>query len=305
MTANLLTLNPFKTEFMLIGLPQQLSKIRSPSLSLPPAQPIRSCSSARNLGFVFDSSLSLFQPTNLQALYSSYHYHIRDLRRIRNSLDHKTAATIATFLVHSRLDYCNSFYYSLPASQLHRLQLIQNALARAVSRTPLHSQISAVLHLLHWLKIEQRIKYKIISITHNLLHSATPSNLYRLLNIQPTRPTRSANCMSAHPKLTSLLKLSVRPFRNAVPSLWNKLSTTIRSLSTETTHACQLSTIPTTCLISSTILKHLKTFFHSHLSSLGSFYPSAVYLFDQSLSIPCNCIECPRIYQLQLVLWAL
>ena len=35
MTANLLSLNPSKTEFMLIGLPQQISKISNPSISLP------------------------------------------------------------------------------------------------------------------------------------------------------------------------------------------------------------------------------------------------------------------------------
>ena len=211
MTANLLTHNPFKTEFMIIGLPQQVSKIHSPSLSLPTAQPILSYSSSRNLSFVFDSSLSFSQ--QISKLSSSCHYHIGDLRHIRISLDHKTAATIATSLVHSRLDYCKSLYYSLLSSQLHRLQLIQNALARAVSRTPLHSPISPVLHSLHWLKIEQRIQYKIISITHNLLHSATPSYLYRLLNIQSTRPTRSSNCLClVHPKLTSWLKFSDRSF---------------------------------------------------------------------------------------------
>ena len=168
MTANLLILNPSKTESILISQPQQLSKIHSPSLSLPLAQSILPCSSARNLGFVFDSSFSFSQ--QISKLSSSCHYHIRDLRRIRNSLDHKTAATITTSLVHFSLDYYNSLYYSLPASQLHRLQLIQNALARAVSRTPLHYPISPVLHSLHWLKIEQRIQYKIISITRNLLH---------------------------------------------------------------------------------------------------------------------------------------
>ena len=158
MTANLLTLNPSKTEFMLIGLPQQLPKIHSPSLSLPPSQSILPCSSARNLGFVFDFSLSFSQ--QISKVSSSCHYHKRDLRPTRNCLDHKTAATIATSLVDSRLDYCNSLYYSLPTSKLHCIQLIQNALARAVSRIPLHSQISPVVHSLHWLKIEQRINTK-------------------------------------------------------------------------------------------------------------------------------------------------
>ena len=75
MTANLLTLNPSKTEFMLIGLPQHLSKIHSPSFSLLPAQPNLPCSSAHNLGFVFDPSFSFSQ--QISKLSSSCHYHMR------------------------------------------------------------------------------------------------------------------------------------------------------------------------------------------------------------------------------------
>ena len=271
MTANLLTLNPSKNEFMLIGLPQQLYKIHSPSLSLPPAQPILPCSSTRNLGFVIDPSLSFSQQTS--KLSSSCHYHICDLRRIRTSMNHMTANTIATSLVHSRLDYCNSLYYSLPTYQLHYLQLIQNALASTISRTPLHSQISPVLHSLRWLRIEQRIQYKIISITHNILHSSTPSYLYRLLNIQPTRSTRSSNCLClVHLKLTSQVKYSDRSFRNAAPSVWNKQPTILRSFSTEATHANPVP-FPPLALSHQKFLKHLKTSFHSFLSFVGSIYP--------------------------------
>jgi len=46
MTANLLTLNSSKTEFLLVGLPQQLAKINTSSLI--------TTHSARNLGFIFD-----------------------------------------------------------------------------------------------------------------------------------------------------------------------------------------------------------------------------------------------------------
>src|SRR6218665_882078 len=55
--------------------------------------------------------------------------HIRDLRRFRPILDYKTACTIATSIVHSKLDYCNSLFYSINSSQITRLQTIQNALA--------------------------------------------------------------------------------------------------------------------------------------------------------------------------------
>jgi len=47
---DLLTLNSSKTEFLLVGLPQQLSKINTSSLI--------TTHSARNLGFSFDEHLT-------------------------------------------------------------------------------------------------------------------------------------------------------------------------------------------------------------------------------------------------------
>ena len=38
-------------------------------------------------------------------------------------IDFKTASTIATSIVHSKLDYCNCLYHNLPNYQLSRLQV--------------------------------------------------------------------------------------------------------------------------------------------------------------------------------------
>ena len=70
------------------------------------------------------------------------------LRCIRPYLDSKTACTIATSIVHSKLDYCNSLYYNLPKSQLNRLQQIQNCLARTVVKAPKSSHIAPILRSL-------------------------------------------------------------------------------------------------------------------------------------------------------------
>jgi len=61
---------------------------------------------------------------------------IRHLRRIRNTIDQTTACTIATSLIHSKIDYCNSLLLNLPATQTNRLQLVLNSAARAVTKTP-------------------------------------------------------------------------------------------------------------------------------------------------------------------------
>src|SRR6218665_1615079 len=113
--------------------------------------------------------------------------HIRDLRRIRPMLDLKTASTIATSigLVHAKLDYCNSLFLNIDVTQINRLQAIQNALAHAVTKTPKHHHITPVLKKLHWLKIPQRIEYKVTSLTYNTLQSSQPSYLRQLFTIQP------------------------------------------------------------------------------------------------------------------------
>ena len=104
--------------------------------------------------------------------------HIRDLRRIRNTLDHKTACTIATSLIHSKLDYCNSLYLNISNQQLNRLQLILNSAARAVTNTPKFHHITPHLKSLHWLKITQRIQYKILSLTHKSLRAVQQTFLH-------------------------------------------------------------------------------------------------------------------------------
>jgi hypothetical protein len=52
MSANLMP-NPSKTEFLLVDLPKQLSKIENPSLSMTPTITLSPVSSARNLGVFF------------------------------------------------------------------------------------------------------------------------------------------------------------------------------------------------------------------------------------------------------------
>ena len=65
MTANLLTLNSSKTEFLLIVLKQQLCKIQHCSLT--------TTHSARNLGFIFDEHLTFSdQITALSVVAPSY-----------------------------------------------------------------------------------------------------------------------------------------------------------------------------------------------------------------------------------------
>src|ERR1043165_187238 len=111
-------------------------------------------------------------------------------------LDFKTTSTIATSIVHAKLDYCNSLFKNIDITQINRLQAIQNALPRAVTKTPKHYHITPVLKSLHWLKIPERREYKVLSLTNNTLQPPQPSYLRQLFTIQPLRPTGSSSSLT-------------------------------------------------------------------------------------------------------------
>ena len=217
MASNFLSLNPAKTEFLLIGLPAQLSKIHNPTLTISSNTTIQPVSSARNLGIIFDSNLSFSD--HISYISKSCFSHIRDLRRIRNTLDHKTACTIATSLIHSKLDYCNSLYLNISNQQLNRLQLILNSAARAVTKTPKFHHITPHLKSL---SLAQNYATHTIqnSFTNLQITSVQQTFLISdLLTIQPTRSTRSSAVVTLQrPSNPSRLKLSDRSFYFQAPA---------------------------------------------------------------------------------------
>jgi len=84
---------------------------------------------------------------------------IWELRRIRTMFDLKTASTIATSIVHAKSGYCNYLFLHRPKLILYRRHpnksphAIQNAPARAVTKTHKHGHITPVLKPHHWLKM--------------------------------------------------------------------------------------------------------------------------------------------------------
>jgi len=92
---------------------------------------------------------------------------------------------MATSIVHSKLDYCNSLYYNVPKSQINRLQVIQNSLARAVVKAPKFCHVTPILKSLHWLKISERIEYKLRSLTYKAFTTAQPTYLHSLFTVLP------------------------------------------------------------------------------------------------------------------------
>ena len=93
-----------------------------------------------NLGSWFDSQLSM--PTHISKLCSSAFFHLHNIRRIRKFLSPVETNSLVHAFVTSRVDYCNSLLYGLPASQLNKVQLVLNTAARLVFCAPRFSHIT-------------------------------------------------------------------------------------------------------------------------------------------------------------------
>jgi len=96
------------------------------------------------------------------------------------------------------------------------------------ARTPKSSHITPVLKSLHWLKINERIKYKLLSPTYKVLTTHQPQYLHDSISVQLCHNTRSSSMVYACPPTRSSLKIINRSFRYAAPCLWNELPTDLR-----------------------------------------------------------------------------
>ena len=142
MLTDKLKLNDDKTEFMLIGIKQQLSKINIDSLTVGIID-VAPVTVARNFGTWFDSNLNLQGQVHITC--KSGFFHLYNIWRIRKYLSQESARTLVHTFIIGRIHYCNSLLFGLPSFHLLKLQRLQNAAACLISNVPRYSHITPVL----------------------------------------------------------------------------------------------------------------------------------------------------------------
>ena len=174
-------LNDDKTEFLIIGSRQQLPNVSIQSINVGQVE-VSSVVSARNTGTCFDTHLDM--RTHITKTCSSAFYYLYNIRHIRKHLSRESTEKLVHAFISSRLDYCNSLLYGIPEYQTRKLQRVMNASARLIYRAPKFCHITPLLRELHWLPVRARIHYKILLITHKILHGHAPKYLSDLISIQ-------------------------------------------------------------------------------------------------------------------------
>ena len=87
-------------------------------------------------------------------------------------------------LVLSKLNYCNSTFIKCTQYNLGKLQRVQHMAARVIFKLQNHNHITFYLSNLHWLKVAERIDFKVAILVFKCLRGIAPSCLQELVTTE-------------------------------------------------------------------------------------------------------------------------
>ena len=97
------------------------------------------------------------------------------IKATRKYLTTKACTKAVIALVMTHLDYANSILAGLPKASIHQLQRVQNMAARTVLQRSKYKSSSKCLEELHWLPIQYRINFKVVTLVFKCIHGLGPS----------------------------------------------------------------------------------------------------------------------------------
>ena len=130
-----------------------------------------------------------------------------------------TVCIIIQALVISRLDYCNSLLMGSIKYQLDTLQRVLNVAARVVKCLQKYDPFRVHLFELHWLRVPQRIEFKVLTLVFKCVNNLAPEYLQDFLVVSGNTTLQSANTKKIHMVKFRTQKLLNCSFTYAVAKL--------------------------------------------------------------------------------------
>ena len=181
---------------------------------------IRFVHSCKNLGVILDDELT-FEEQVTKVVQTCFLI-IKKIAKVKEFLTVEQLRTVVSAHILSRLDYCNSLYCGINSGFLDKLQYVQNSASRLIyGSTALTTEER--IRKCHWLKINERVTYKIDLTVHKCLYGNAPKCLSELLSYTSSERTRKLIEYKCNGRFGN------RAFIRMGPKMWNVLPKQIRT----------------------------------------------------------------------------
>jgi hypothetical protein len=230
MTKFKLKMNNSKTEIIIYGTRQQLSKLNIASVRVGGCQ-VKCVDHVRDLGVYMTNTLNFDH--HIQKKCQIAHVQLRNLKQIRRHLSQKSTESLVHGLVHSHIDFCNGLFADIPSYQIDKLQRVQNHAARLVTNASFDQPSANLLKQLHWLPVRARIMFKIIVTVFRIVNNTSPNYLKEMFLQSKSRyrlRSRSDRNFIVPRRRT---KLADRSLAVVGPKLWNELPNDLKNICSE------------------------------------------------------------------------
>ena len=231
LSANKLTLNQTKTEFMLIGSRQRINTFQSTPLLVINNVPVKQVSHTKSLGVHIDENLSW--NVHIEKLSKKVASGIGALKRIRPYVPFTTMQLIYKCLVQPYFDYCSAVWDSCSSYLVNKLQKLQNRAARVLTSSSYDTNADYLFESLGWKNLVSQRRFTKAIMVYKSLNGLAPdylSNMFVDRNSITNYALRdTSNKLALSLPRTNYLKNS---FSYSGAVLWNSLPTELRQAST-------------------------------------------------------------------------
>ena len=161
---------------------------------------------------------------------------VNALKKICEHADLKTRKMVAAGIINSKLQYLLPLFGAAPDYLMRTLQVQQMAAARAVvGPRAFRWSNRQILDFLGWLNVRQLYVVSVLALTHKIVTTGRPTNLWRSLVTNYPYPTRSAaglelRAWAGTVRARDRTACTVRTFRYQAIMYYNQLPEGYRSL---------------------------------------------------------------------------
>ena len=295
MPANYLQMNDSKSEILPV-IPRQRTGLTNGLRVRVGSDYVTAVRHVKNLGVYLDSHLDM--TTQVSRTISTCSFHMRNIAQILRYLTRPTTERVVNALITSRLDYCNSLLFGTSASNINRLQRLQNSIARLVTRQAPRDSAMPIHRELHWLPVRHRVSYKIAELTFKALHvDLSPTYLQQCVQVYtPARSLRSVNSYTLVQNRSRTVAGDCT-FVHAAATVWNALPVSVTSkdslLSFKAalkTHLCASTTLYLYVMNNAVIIMFLKMCYYYY--NLYVYKYIYIYIYLNNVIYLFNAINC-------------